>query len=203
MFRIVAVVAGLCLAAFAVWHPAPRSSIAFAPERAERHPATNKHRGPAAGSPGLGSVVYVVGAVTRPGLYPIAAGARVDDAVRRAGGFLPSADPAGVNLAQHVADGDEIVVPRLGEPTPAPRRSRKSARRRKPSRTAAPAVAIDLNAADEETLAAVPGIGPSLAARVVELRERDGAFASLDQLLDVAGMTPRRLDLAQAYLYVR
>ncbi|HXF33998.1 MAG TPA: SLBB domain-containing protein, partial [Candidatus Acidoferrales bacterium] len=63
-------------------------------------------------------VVYVAGRVARPGLYALSGTARVDDAVRAAGGIARGGDPVAVNLAQHVSDGEEIVVPPLGE-TPA------------------------------------------------------------------------------------
>ena len=63
-----------------------------------------------------------------------------------------------------------------------------------------PEGSVDVNAADAAELAAVPGIGRAIAARIVELREREGAFTSLDELLDVAGMTQTRLERARPYL---
>lgn len=203
MSRVITLVAALGFAAFAVWHPVPHSALQFGAERPAQPPAARaKHRhGSSAATPGDGSIVYVVGAVARPGLYRVGATARVDDAVRKAGGLLPGADPAGVNLASHVADGDEINVPRLGEPGAAPRLHRGRSKRKKAHANVT--TPIDLNSADASALARVPGIGASIAARIVEVREHDGVFASLDQLLDVAGMSPRRLDLAQPYLYVR
>lgn len=68
-------------------------------------------------------VVYVVGHVVRSGLYTLAPGARVDEAIRAAGGIVRDADPVAVNLAAHVTDGEEIVVPALGEAGPHPRRA--------------------------------------------------------------------------------
>lgn len=108
----------------------------------------------------------------------------------------PGADPVAVNLAARVADGDEIVVPRIGEATPRPR-GRTPRSRRVP--TPAPA-SVGLNDADAAALARVPGLGPALAARIVAFRETNGPFANLDELLDVNGMTPARLDRASAYL---
>jgi competence protein ComEA len=101
-----------------------------------------------------------------------------------------------VNLAQRAQDGDEIYVPAAGEV----RHARSSARRTR-RRAALPADAsIDVNRSGETTLAAVPGIGRSIAERIIELRERAGPFASLDELLDVAGMNQSRLDRARPYL---
>lgn len=112
-----------------------------------------------------------------------------------AGGFTAAADAAGVNLAQLAADGEEIDVPLVGE---APR-SRATSRRSRRRPTPAPE-SVDLNAADPAELARVPGIGRAIAARIVELREREGNFGSLDELLDVAGMTQSRLERARPYL---
>jgi competence protein ComEA len=144
------------------------------------------------------ALVYVVGAVARAGLYRVAAGARVDDAIRRAGGLRADADPAAVNLAERVSDGEEIHVLRFGEAAaPARKNGRKPARGSKP-----PAAALDLNAADANALASIPGIGPTLASRIVEYRRINGPFASLDELADVAGMTQRRIDAMSAYVTV-
>jgi competence protein ComEA len=122
----------------------------------------------------------------------------VNDAVERAGGMLPAADTAAVNLAERVSDGVEIRVPRIGEATPAPLHRVRS--RKAPARV--PDVAIDLNAVDTATLASLPGIGETLAARIVEYRNLNGPFASLDELADVAGMTQRRIDAIMPYLRV-
>jgi competence protein ComEA len=146
------------------------------------------------------SVVYVVGAVARPGLYRLAPGARVNDAVERAGGLRADADPAAVNLAERVSDGEEIHVLRLGETARAP--ARKSRTKRKTSDASAPIEAIDLNAAGASALASNPGIGATLAARIVAYRRLNGPFASLDELADVAGMTPRRIDALAPYVTV-
>jgi len=141
------------------------------------------------------SVVYVVGAVRRPGLYRIAEGARIDDAVRAAGGLRADADATGVNLAAHVSDGDEIIVPVLGEPSRAAVRTKRSR-----SRSAKTHGIVDVNTAPASVLASVPGIGATIAARIIEIREQDGAFTTFDELLDVAGFTQSRLDRAQPYL---
>lgn len=144
------------------------------------------------------TVVYVAGAVVHPGLYHLHAGARADDAVRSAGGFRSDADTGAVNLAAHVADGDEVFVTVLGAPTPHPTRSRRPRAVSKKGTN----IVVDLNTATAEQLATVPGIGATLAARIVEVRERDGAYASFDELLDVAGITASRLQRAEPYMRI-
>jgi competence protein ComEA len=163
-------------------------------------------------------VVYVAGAVARPGLYALRDGARAADAVARAGGLRSDADSTSVNLAQRVSDGDEVEVAVLGERTGRRvartsgsrfRHSRsahtRSGRSRRddaehPSDAVSAESAVDVNVADASSLSGVPGIGRAIAARIVELRERTGPYATLDELLDVAGMTQSRLERARPYL---
>jgi len=202
--RFLLVVAGLALAAFAIWHPAAAPGVAYtsapaaAPERSLKHESSGAPAQPA-------TEVYVVGAVTHPGIYRLAAGARINDAVAKAGGLLPSADAAGVDLAAHVSDGDEIDVPRIGDGTPSPHRGRPASHRgsRRTHRAKKTPTVVDVNSASATLLAQVPGIGTTIAARIVDVRERDGPFASYDELLDVAGMTPQRLARAQSFLFLR
>ncbi len=160
-------------------------------------PHTTSHRRVAARMPvATIAVVYVAGAVARPGLYRLAPGARADDAVRAAGGMRPGADPVAVNLAARVGDGDEIIVPLVGHATPHPRRTARS-------RTASPPPEpVALNVVGAAELARVPGIGPAIAGRIIAFRDANGPFTSLDELLDVNGVTAGRLDRAAPYLVV-
>jgi len=192
VLALVAVAALLALHRPAV----PPAIAAMAPGK----PAASQHsrKGHSSHAAGTVSVVYVVGAVAHSGLYRLPAGARVDDAIRRAGGLRADADPAAVNLAERVSDGEEIHVLRQGEAAPASARSKRKSRKT----ATPPAAPIDLNAADEHALAAIPGIGPTLASRIVEYRRINGPFASLDELADVAGMTQRRIDAMSAYVMV-
>jgi competence protein ComEA len=197
--------AGIVLAAVIVLHRLPTTPPAIVtepmPRAGERQ---RRHRAPEA--PSL--LVYVVGAVARPGLYRLTDGARVNDAVELAHGFTEQADPAAVNLAERVSDGEEIDVLRKGE-APLPRSRARSARSRGPRtprkrRSAlAPGTQIDLNAADAQALGSLPGVGPALAARIVEYREVNGPFASVDELADVGGVTQRVVDAISPFLIVR
>jgi competence protein ComEA len=125
-------------------------------------------------------VVSVVGLVARPGLVTLAPGSRVADAVDAAGGLLPEADPAAVNLAAVVSDGQQIAVGVPGaQPGPAG-----------PVAAPAPSGKVDLNTATPADLDALPGIGPVLAQRIVDHRTHQGPFRSVDELDDVPGIGP-------------
>ena len=136
-------------------------------------------------------VVHVAGAVARPGVYALAAGARVVDAVSAAGGLAEGADDRRLNLAAPVADGQRVYVPREGEELP-PDAAAASAGG-DPGAAAGSAL-IDLNTADEGALDALPGVGPATAAAIVEHRQRIGRFTSVDQLLDVRGIGEAKLE---------
>jgi competence protein ComEA len=131
-------------------------------------------------------VVYVVGAVRRPGLYHLSEGARIADAIARAGGATKRADAAAVNLAAPVADGEQVLVPaRLpravaiaqGVPTPG-----------------APPGPVQLSAATTDQLDALPGIGPTTAQKIVDYRAEHGPFRSVDELDEVPGIGPAKVE---------
>jgi competence protein ComEA len=144
--------------------------------------------GPAAGGEQGVLVVHVVGAVVSAGVYRLAPGARVLDAVEAAGGAASGADLAGLNLAAPVADGVRIYVPALGEIDPASVPSGLAA-----DGGGASSGPVDLNRATVEQLDALPGVGPATAAAIVDDRERNGPFASVDDLDRVPGIGPAKL----------
>jgi competence protein ComEA len=196
--RTAVVVALAGLAVFLLRHPASPpalvSSTAAAGSTATAHPRA--YRRAARAEPMGELVVYVAGDVRTPGLYRLHDGDRAARAVALAGGMRASADAGAVNLAARPSDGEEIYVPATGE---APRGVRANRGTRRARATPRPG-SVDVNRADAGELAAVPGIGRAVAARIVELRRREGNFASLDELLDVAGMTQTRLERARPYL---
>ncbi len=135
-------------------------------------------------------VVYVVGAVHRPGLYRVPTGSRVADAVSQAGGLTRRADPAGVNLAAPVADGEQLVVPaRLPVAVAAAQGAPVGG-----VGSAAPAGPVQLSVATAEQLDSLPGIGPVTAEKIVEYRTAHGAFRSVDELDEVPGIGPSRVE---------
>ena len=126
-------------------------------------------------------VVNVVGAVRRAGLYRLRDGARVADAVRRAGGPTRRADIALVNLAAPLADGQQVVVPR-----------------RSPGGAGPPATAagakVSLASATLEQLDALPGVGPVTAQKILDWRQGHGPFRSVDDLDAIPGIGPARIE---------
>ncbi len=141
--------------------------------------------------------VHVLGAVRQPGLFELHDGARVMDAVAAAGGLTESADPAGVNLARVVGDGEQLYVPQLGEAQPgAPPGSPPGS---PPNGGAAggagaPVGPLNLNTATVADLDTLPRIGPALAQRIIDYREANGRFRSVDDLRSVTGIGEKTFD---------
>ena len=126
-------------------------------------------------------VVSVVGQVAAPGLVTLPAGSRVADALAAAGGLLPGADPASINAAAVLSDGQQIAVGVPGAVSPAGAPG--------PAGSGAGGL-LDLNTATVADLDALPGIGPVLAQRIVDHRTAQGPFTGVDQLDDVSGIGP-------------
>jgi competence protein ComEA len=129
--------------------------------------------------------VHVVGAVGRPGLYRLREGARVADAIRKAGGAGPRADVALVNLAAPVADGMQVVVPVRVAPGQAAAPGAGSS---------GPAGPVSLASATLEQLDELPGVGPVTAQKIVDWRQSHGAFSSVDDLDQIPGIGPARIE---------
>ena len=119
--------------------------------------------------------VHILGEVKRPGLYGLRGGDRAIDAVAAAGGFTDAADQAQLNLARFVVDGEQILVPAIGQ-TP----------------VAAPGLTaggkVNLNTADAAALETLPRVGPAMAARIIDWREANGGFRAIEDLLGVTGI---------------
>lgn len=140
-------------------------------------------------------VVSVVGLVATPGLVQLDAGARVADALDAAGGAVAGADLVGLNLAQRVADGDQIVVG-SAPPQQVPEGSAVSGTGGggdAPGGSGTDPNLVNLNSADEAALDALPGVGPVTAASIVSWRRENGAFTDVEQLGEVDGIGPARL----------
>jgi competence protein ComEA len=153
----------------------------------------------AGGGPGSEVVVHVVGRVARPGVVRLRQGARVADAITKAGGASRGADLGALNLARLLVDGEQVRVPKVGEAIPAPAGPASAgggSPRAGPAGVPAGAgaggnadgPAVSLNSADLPTLDSLPGVGPVLAQRIVDWRTAHGRFSSVDELGEVSGI---------------
>jgi competence protein ComEA len=133
-------------------------------------------------------VVDVTGAVRRPGVYRMPVGARVVDAIGRAGGAARNAMLEGINRAARLADGQQVVVPERG---PAGAVGTAAAGEDGP---------ISLGSAGVEQLEEIDGIGPVTAGKIVEYRDQHGGLASVDQLDQVSGIGPATMESLRARL---
>ncbi len=122
--------------------------------------------------------VYVTGAVMRPGVVMVAPGSRVEEAIDAAGGPAQEADLRLINLAAPLADGQQVWVPVAGQEL-APVRS---------ERLLVDPALININTATADELTALPGIGETLAARIVSYREQHGPFTQIDEIMNVSGI---------------
>ena len=132
-------------------------------------------------APKVQLLVHVAGQVSKPGVYALAAGSRVADAVEAAGGAIEGADLQALNLAAKVSDGQKVVVPKPGE-APATGESGQSEGK------------INLNTASKEQLEELPSVGPVLADRIIGYRTKRGGFTSVRQLLEVDGFGPKKFE---------
>jgi competence protein ComEA len=131
--------------------------------------------GPPTGGP---LVISVIGKVARPGLVTVPDGSRVADVLKAVGGPLPDADLTQLNLARKVSDGEQIAV---GVPQPPPVDGQPPAK-------------VNLNTANQTDLETLPGVGPTMAQRILQWRAKNGRFRSVDQLREVDGIGATRFD---------
>ena len=140
-------------------------------------------------------VVYVSGEVHAPGLYTVPATWRIGQVVAHAGGLTDVADVAGVNLAEPIHDAMHVHMPAVSASTDSGVVSLLPG-------TIAPAGRVAINHASQSELEVLPGIGPSLAQRIVAFREANGPFVDLDALAAVPGIGPKLLaDLRDSVVF--
>jgi competence protein ComEA len=193
--------------------PAPVASAKLPPVEMVSSATRSPTASPSAG-PDQPVVVSVVGLVHKPGLVTLAPGARIADALNAAGGTMDGADTIGLNMARQLGDGEQIVVglaPASGQPkvlgSSVSAGSATPGNPAAPSRTTAPTTqkpgeVIDLNTATAQQLDTLPGIGPVTAAAIVAWREANGKFTSVDQLAEVDGIGPGRLEKLRPHVRV-
>jgi competence protein ComEA len=141
-----------------------------------------------------GIVVHVAGEVRKPGVYSLAAGSRVDDAVKRAGGVTAAGSPDAINLAAKLADGQQVVVPAD------PASGGGAVASATTGATADSDAPISLGAATAEDLDTIEGIGPVTAQDIIEYRDEHGGLSSIDELDQVSGIGPATMEALRARL---
>lgn len=196
---LVIVVLAAGVAGYLMWHAQPREAVPVStlspPPTAIALPEPGPSLVPSSASaspmPAADIVVHVAGLVARPGIVRLPPGARVADAVAAAGGVTRRRAADSVNLARPVVDGEQILVT---DPGRAPASSTSAAMPLGPTgSTGSPELpgvpmVVDLNAASEQVLDSLPGVGPVLASRILAWRQEHGAFRSVDELGEVSGI---------------
>jgi competence protein ComEA len=172
--------------------PPTEPSLPSALEQTGAQTAPTTGGGPSAGTL---VVVDVAGKVRKPGIVELPAGSRVVDALDAAGGAKHGVDTSTLNLARPLVDGEQIVV---GVDTPAmPPPGAASG-----GSTSTAITPVNLNTATIEQLDTLPGIGPVTAQAILDWRSENGAFTSVDELLEVSGIGDATLADIEAYVYV-
>ncbi|MCR4717203.1 MAG: helix-hairpin-helix domain-containing protein [Lachnospiraceae bacterium] len=136
-------------------------------------------------------VVYVCGEVKNSGLYEFKAGARIGDAIDAAGGMTKKADKNALNLAEFLADGAKIEVPKKGE---APKEEQASDK--------VDDGLVSLNSATKEELMTLPGIGESRADSIIKYREENGSFSRIEDVMNISGIKQAMFERIKDYIKV-
>lgn len=209
---IVIVVLALGAIAAVVWPSSPQVEMPAVQDAAAvgTTPETTETAAETPGDPGQEAnaqtqtgplIVSVVGLVVHPGVVEVPSGARVVEAIERAGGLLPEANPASVNLAAPLMDGQQIVVGTealpAGEMAGGPGSAGGSGAGAADSGAAGASESsgkINVNTATATQLEELPGIGPATATKIIDFREKNGPFASIDALEEVPGIGPAKVE---------
>jgi competence protein ComEA len=181
-----------------LWKARPTGAALPPPALTEPSPSAAPGAQAGTGVPtGGGAVIVdVQGLVRRPGVVRLPVGSRVQDALRAAGGAVPGAGTASLNLARVLTDGEQVVVtkpgvvPPAGDGAAAPGAGGGAAGG--PAGGPAGSAVVDLNTATLDQLDALPGVGPVLAQRILDWRTEHGRFSSVEELREVNGIGDRR-----------
>jgi competence protein ComEA len=128
-------------------------------------------------------VVHITGAVPRPGVYALPQGARVQDGISAAGGFLAEAEKTDINLAAPLEDGQKLDIPFIEGASPVLATPEEQV-------VTTTTELIDINTASQAELESLPGIGPTTAQKIIEYRDENGPFVSIEDIINVSGIGP-------------
>lgn len=193
---VIAAASGLAMASFG----GHSSSVSF--ERSDEASVSDVHGAGDASSDDESSAksssaaevyVDVDGAVVRPGVYRLKDGARVSQAIDAAGGLTAEADVTGLNRASKVADGQKIYVPKVGEQQAAAAVGGAESSAATTPGAGSSSGLVNINTASAAELQTLSGIGPSMAQSIIDERTKNGAFASVDDLMRVSGIGEKKL----------
>lgn len=193
---VIAAASGLAMASFG----GHSSSVSF--ERSDEASVSDVHGAGDASSDDESSAksssaaevyVDVDGSVVRPGVYRLKDGARVSQAIDAAGGLTAEADVTGLNRASKVADGQKIYVPKVGEQQTVSADGGADGGAVLASGANDVAGLVNINTASAAELQTLSGIGPSMAQSIIDERTKNGAFASVDDLMRVSGIGEKKL----------
>ena len=197
--RIIGSVVSLLFVALAGWWllrippPPPEASLTFAGTTVAARAAADLT--PISVS-SMSITVHVAGAVNNPGVYKLRSGARFNDGVIAAGGATDQADLNSVNLAMLLNDGEQIYILKRNEKphTITAQRSPSSATGGSAGSGNSKVAIININTASLAELEQLPGVGPSTAKAIIDYREKNGAFLTVQDLINVRGIGPAKLD---------
>ncbi len=145
-------------------------------------------------------IVHISGAVVQPGVYELPADARTADAVQAAGGLLATADQTRVNLAARLEDAQQIIIPVQSSPVLAAPLDGAAPAETDPLAPPPAPTLININTASVAELTSLPGIGETLATRIISYRQQHGDFQHPDELESVAGIGPNLLEQIRPFI---
>lgn len=176
------IIIGLVLVLVSVWHFWPRQNAEFVAV-ASQSKEVSDFAADEEGSARNEIAVDVEGAVNAPGLYTLPSDSRIDAAIQAAGGLAANAQPGAANLAQKLADGDQIVIPTIEEAQGGEQASSPSQKKE---------AKININTASVTELQELSGVGPALSERIIAYRETNGRFTKIEDLQNVSGIGETR-----------
>lgn len=144
-------------------------------------------------------IVDIGGQVKNPGVYQVKYKSRLNDVIKEAGGMTSSADKNRINRAEEVTDGEKIYIPKVGEEDDGEHdniyNNIKSSMKDKKE-------IININKSNESELEKIPGIGPSMAKRIIEYRQENGKFRKIEDLQNIKGIGDKTFEKIKSYIKV-
>lgn len=145
-------------------------------------------------------VIHLAGEVKNPGVFEVNSGSRINDLIHLAGGITENADITNVNLAYVLEDGMKIVIPNINEKTSI--ENKNDVMSSKNNTTSSQNNKININTATQSELEKLPGIGPSLAVKIIDFRNKNGKFKKIEQIKNVSGIGENKYNNIKSYICI-